>query len=117
MAADLAWSTGAGKRVSTAVPIEENEAENLFNQVRAQARDKDKLRLLSNCVLSYSIPCTLAARFVSTLEFTEARVDACVLFWDAVSDQGSFEEACASPAPVQQQECVPMVSVTVGCAF
>jgi hypothetical protein len=92
MSSDVAWQVGAGARGDDErEPMPSDEEEALLTQIGNMRRDADRLRLLRNAAFSYTLSCDFIKRAVAPIEFTEGRVDACVLLHAAARDSDAFE--------------------------
>lgn len=86
-----------GRAGAASLPaLSDDEFSSIVQQVRNNQRDADRLRLLKNLVLSYTVSCVQAKAFVEELEFTEGKVEVAVLLHPATHDGERYEEVLAA---------------------
>mmetsp|Transcript_48723 Transcript_48723/g.104011 ORF Transcript_48723/g.104011 Transcript_48723/m.104011 type:complete len:161 (+) Transcript_48723:203-685(+) len=93
MASELLWVTGQGTRApQDTEPLPQAEAAALSQQVRAPGtKDKDRLRLIRNTAVSYTLTCTQISNLITALEFSDARVALAAELFGQASDPHEYE--------------------------
>ena len=96
-----------GRAGAVSLPsLTDDEFASTRQQVQNHQRDADRLRLLKNLVISYTLSCAQAKALVEELQFTEGKVDAAVLLHAGTHDPEQYESVLAALKFEEQRQQV-----------
>ena len=94
-----------GRAGSTDKPtIDDHEFGALVNLVRSNQRDSDRLRIIRNELVSYTVTCSQVAQLIKEIEFQDAKAEAAAELFSGIIDREQFESLVLTSLQFEQQQ-------------
>ena len=83
--------------------IDDHEFGALVNLVRSNQRDSDRLRIIRNELVSYTVTCSQVAQLIKEIEFQDAKAEAAAELYSGTIDREQFESLVLTSLQFEQQ--------------